>query len=484
MNLPRYVRDSAGPLRRGEARPAVLILGALLTLAIFVVDLSLPLGIAGGTPYIAPVLLAVWLPDRRLIVAVAAACSLLVAAGLWMSPPGAAWSIALTNRVLAVGAIWTVAVLSVRWKAFEGALVRSEATNRAVLATTADGILTLDAHGRVASANPAAERIFGLTAAALRGRAFAELLDAGDGERFSREPSAFLGPEAPGAPRTHEMTGRHASGAGFPLEVAFAPVAHDGGLQHTVTVRDITERRLLEQHLLRASDEERRAVGHRLHEELGQSLTGLGLISRQLARRLEGRQLAEASEAAELVGLLREVDRQVQDLVAAVAPLDAQHELGEALGELAEVVARRHGVPISVSCEGLEAPADGSKAAQLYQLARDLLNAALSGPSVGSARVEGGGDGGGCWLRLRLRWPGGRPAGWADRLRPLAYRANLIGVRVELADGERGEGTVTCRWSAAHPNGAVPGLRDGAPRTQAATASSRSPRPPSGSARR
>ncbi|MEP0546946.1 MAG: PAS domain S-box protein [Rhodothermales bacterium] len=460
MNVTPYRDVLLGPLRRGEARADVVLFGALLTLVIFVVDLWLPLGIAGGVPYIAPVLLAMWLPDRRLIIAVAAVCSLLTGAGLWLSPPGAALSITLTNRLLAVAAMWTVAVLSFQRKAFEGALLRSEAKHRAVLATTADGVLTLDARGCITSVNPAAEQIFGYAEPELRGRPFAELLNPEHRVRFERDRAIFLRPAEQGATRTHEMGGRRESGACFPVEVVFVPVTHEEGLQYTVTVRDITERRLLEQHVLRASDEERWAVGYSLHEELGQSLTGLGMMSRQLARHLERRQLAEADEALELTAHLHQVDQQALSLFQSVAPLEAMGSLGNALDELAATAAQRHRVPISVHRDGLEAPVNRFEAAQLYQLAKDLLNATLKDQGLERVVVEAGRDDKECWLRFRLLWGEGSPAGWDECLPPLAYRANLIGVRVESADvGGSEESTVTYRWfAAAALSGAGPHL--------------------------
>jgi PAS domain S-box-containing protein len=435
------------PADLSEARPERLLAGGLLTFAIFVADLLTPLGIAGGVPYIAPVYLAVWLPGRWGTLAVASLCTVLIGVGWWLSPAGAAASVVLTNRALAVGAIWTVALLSLQRKGSEAALSESEAALRAVLSTTADGILTLGPGGRVTSANPAAAAIFGYPEAGLVGRPLSDLLRGGT-EGLIPEGGASAGGTAAGEPPTpvREVTGLRRGGAPVPLEAVAVPLPHPDGLRYTLTVRDITDRRLLEQHLLRASDAERRAVGYSLHEELGQSLTGLGLLSRQLARRLGQRDAEEAAEAAELTDLLRDVDRQALALYRTIAPLEASGDFGEALEGVVVDTARRHGVEVSVRSGAIAAPGDGFEAAQVCYLVRDLLNALLEGDGIERVGVRAGSEGEAGWLRLRLYGGGPGAADRADRLRPLAYRAALFGARVEHGAPGDGAEVVECRW--------------------------------------
>jgi PAS domain S-box-containing protein len=472
------------PATLSEVPPARLVAGGVLTFVIFLADVLTPLGVAGGVPYIAPVYLAVWLPGRWGTLAVASLCTVLIGVGWWLSPAGATTSIVITNRALAVGALWTVALLSLQRKGSEAALSESEAALRAVLSTTADAILTLGPGGRVTSANPAAAAIFGYPEAELVGRPLPELL-AGGGEGLLPERGASA--RGSGAGQTpsavREVTGLRRGGAPVPLEALAVPLPHPDGLRYTLTVRDITDRRLLEQHLLRTSDAERRAVGYSLHEELGQSLTGLGLLSRQLARRLGQRNADEAAEAAELTDLLRDVDRQALALYRSIAPLEATGDFGEALEGVVAETARRHGVEVSVRHGAIAAPGDGFEAAQVCTLVRDLLNALLKGGGIERVGVRTGSEGEAGWLRLRLH--GGDPgaADRADRLRPLAYRAALFGARVEHTASGDGVEVVECRWGPqpltpttetegqAHPAQAAP------PRWRPPAASS--PTPPS-----
>ena len=78
----------------------VLVLAALAG-AIFAVDISIPLGVAGGVPYIAVVLIAAWAPRPvRIILATAASATLLTIGAYFWSPAGGVPWMVLSNRVL------------------------------------------------------------------------------------------------------------------------------------------------------------------------------------------------------------------------------------------------------------------------------------------------------------------------------------------------------------------------------------------------
>jgi two-component system, LuxR family, sensor kinase FixL len=438
---------SLARLRQGEARRDIIVLGGILTIAIFAVDLVLPLGIAGGVPYIAPVFLAMWLPDRRLIVGVAAVCTVLAAAGLWLSPLGVELSVAIPNRLLAIAAIWTVALLAMQRKGFEAALAEAEATNSAVLATTADGILSLDARGFIESTNPAAERIFGYHEAELVHRHFTGLLSEEDAALFDRDPKEFLRPDD--RLITHEMIGARRDARHIPIEVVLAPVMHEDGLRYTVTVRDVSERRMLEQYLLRRSEAQRRAIGETLHEEVGQALTGLSLISRQLARRLAHHDAAGAREASDLATLLHDLDRQALKLFEAVSPLEVNGGLPAALCDLVRSTSREHDAACAVTEDLPLEPMDKFTARQLYDIVQDLVQEGLKDGHVRSVTLHIGHGGDGRTLALRFQARNGHLGhGWPDLLHHLRYRAKLVGARLETTTPTEGEMLVTCSWSA------------------------------------
>ena len=77
-----------------------LCLGGLV-LAIFATDLLIPLGVAAGVPYFAPVLISWWFRSSRLVFLVAGLATLLIMAGWKLSPAGGDPVFVATNRIMA-----------------------------------------------------------------------------------------------------------------------------------------------------------------------------------------------------------------------------------------------------------------------------------------------------------------------------------------------------------------------------------------------
>ena len=92
----------------------LLALCLILSLAIFLFDTSIPLGVAGGVPYILVVLVSICSKHRRLTYYVAIAASILTIAGFYSSPAGGELWKVLSNRALALFAIWVTAALSLQ----------------------------------------------------------------------------------------------------------------------------------------------------------------------------------------------------------------------------------------------------------------------------------------------------------------------------------------------------------------------------------
>jgi PAS domain S-box-containing protein len=128
--------------------------------------------------------------------------------------------------------------------------VEVEARQGAILEAAHDAIITIDQHLNIREFNPAAERMFGYARDDILGRHVELLLPAADRLRQRTAFSRYLTKgDGPLARRRLELSGLKADGTEFPVELTVARLGADRSAIITGFVRDITERRLLEEQL-------------------------------------------------------------------------------------------------------------------------------------------------------------------------------------------------------------------------------------------
>jgi PAS domain S-box-containing protein len=136
-------------------------------------------------------------------------------------------------------------------KQAQEALRESEARSTAILQTSLDAIITIDAGGRVLEFNPAAEEMFGYARGEAVGRSLAELiippsLRAQHQRGLARCLETGAGPVLN---ERIEMPALRADGTEFPVELAIARIPSDGPPCFTGFIRDITARKRTEDSL-------------------------------------------------------------------------------------------------------------------------------------------------------------------------------------------------------------------------------------------
>jgi PAS domain S-box-containing protein len=140
----------------------------LLAAAIFAFDLSMPLGIAAGVPYVALVLLGVWSPWNHHILTLGLVASILTIGGFLFSSENSALWIALTNRGLALFAIWSITLVAILVRRERIALEKKSTLLTTTFDTITQAFSVFDSTDTLVSFNKAYEKIFDFTPGFLR----------------------------------------------------------------------------------------------------------------------------------------------------------------------------------------------------------------------------------------------------------------------------------------------------------------------------
>jgi PAS domain S-box-containing protein len=145
--------------------------------------------------------------------------------------------------------VLTAAPLYMTYKLYRAGR-ETEARQGAILEAAHDAIITIDQHLHMREFNPAAERMFGGLRTNMLGRPFDLLVPPAEREPQRQAMSRYMTTgRGPLARRQLELTGLRSDGSEFPIEVTVARIGSDTRSEMTVFVRDITERRALEEQL-------------------------------------------------------------------------------------------------------------------------------------------------------------------------------------------------------------------------------------------
>jgi diguanylate cyclase (GGDEF)-like protein/PAS domain S-box-containing protein len=135
-------------------------------------------------------------------------------------------------------------------KRAEEALSASERRFRLLLEAAPDGIVIVDAEGRISHANRQIERLFGYAADDLRGQPIEILVPERERGHHAAHRAAYTAKPRLRAMGTQmQVCGRRADGTEFPAEVSLSPLQADEEQLVIAVVRDITARKAMEERL-------------------------------------------------------------------------------------------------------------------------------------------------------------------------------------------------------------------------------------------
>jgi len=317
----------------------------------------------------------------------------------------------------------------------EARLRRSEELLRVTTANTADTLVLVDTTMRVRFIN---KNVDGMTIQQIIGREIDLLLPVSAREGVLDKLRQILDT---GETATYEFESGEGDGVRY-FENRAVLVRDEGiGTCISISTRDITERKRLEQEIVDVSGRERQSVGRDLHDGLGQELTGVALMLRGLASRVRERCPEAVGSINEIVGLVNQSIENARALARGLLPV--RTETGGLASALRELASRSHdlyGLEVDFRAEVWPAlNLNETDASHLYRISQEALtNAARHGRATRVEiflivtlntfllRITDDGEG--------FRQPTSPYTGMG--LKIMRYRAGRIGAKFEIAPNE------------------------------------------------
>ena len=202
------------------------------------------------------------------------------------------------------------------------------------------------------------------------------------------------------------------------------------------------ERDALEREVIETVENERRRIGHELHDGIGQHLTAALMAMNGMSNELKRVDPVYADKMLQLSGDMRDTITEVRSLSHGLSPVPLwEHGLEDALRSLAEITTRNAGVCCVFECPERVPAIYEATAGHLYRIAQEAVNNALKHAEAGEIRIglekreknlvmEVDDDG--CGL------PDTMPKDGGIGLRVMQHRARMIGGKIELGPAPAG----------------------------------------------
>jgi PAS domain S-box-containing protein len=323
---------------------------------------------------------------------------------------------------------------------------RVAALLEAMLASSLDGVVTIDASGRVLTFNAAAERIFGYRAADVLQRDIARLII--PPSLRARHYASLARYLQTGARtilnRRVELTGMRADGSEFPVELTVTRVPLDGPATFTAYLRDITERKHAENELLasrvrvvESADRERRRIERNLHDGAQQRLLSIGVMLRRMA--MDGDAPASLLELVDLAQ--QETGTAIEELRALAQGIHPASVTEGGLSSALRGLALR--MPLDVTVELDERRLPDSAEIALFYVATEALSNVVKYANVETASLSLTNADDRATLQVADNGVGGADPSRGSGLAGLADRLEAIGGSLTIVSSQGSGTTVT-----------------------------------------
>lgn len=318
---------------------------------------------------------------------------------------------------------------------------------RAVMGATADAIVTIDESSLIVDVNPATETMFGYSAEELFGRDINTLLPLPHRDQDDEFVERYLeADEASLVGVGRELIAHRKDGTTFPVELSVDEIEHRG--LSVALIRDISERRKLEQDVVNAAEEERIAVARELHDGVGSLLTAIKFRTAAFAKSLDPKGVENAEELGVIVELVQDATTQVRAISRGLHPVGAHPE--DLVSALRSLAIRANWGPefqCELHCDSAVSIQDQTISNHLFRIAQEAVSNALKHSKASKIDITLERTGDAVVLIVADNGEGiSLDVSEADGLGLLTmrYRANAINATLTIEPQESGGTCVTC----------------------------------------
>jgi two-component system sensor kinase FixL len=261
----------------------------------------------------------------------------------------------------------------------ENRLNQNRAVFEVILEEISDAIFTADEKGAILTVNSAVSEMFGYEKDELVGRNLKLLMPF----PFNESQDNFMKSNLSGGDKKilgeeREIHGLRKDDAVFPIEVVLSEIQWEGDRIFAGVIRDLSARRALERKLIEIGNEERQRIGRNLHDGLGQMLTGIRMLSENLARKLNANALPCADDVQEIAEMIHEADEMVRSIARDMVQVDFEKSgLHVALDNLCKQTTKLTGVNCELMVTETVEIDDHSMALHLYRIIQEAINNAV-----------------------------------------------------------------------------------------------------------
>ncbi len=268
-----------------------------------------------------------------------------------------------------------------------------------------DAIVAVDEKQEIVLFNPAAERMFGLSAEQAMGVALTRLMP--ERLRTAHEAHVHQFADSSGASRSMapklDVMGVRSDGMEFPIESTISKTMIGGKLQLTAVLRDVSDRRKAELELRQMNqqlrelsaalqdvrEQERARISRELHDDLGQQLTGLKLELAWLSSRLKEGRIAEPEKVTDMKRMLDVAIASVRRISTELRPLILD-DLGfaEAVQWQVDEVAKRSGLKIEIDLPAHESVKNEAHATAMFRIVQESLTNIVRHAKASQVRIS------------------------------------------------------------------------------------------------